>query len=261
MADPFVNPFAFEPAQSPLGRFHPVAKFLVLAAITAVIMRVDTWPLLLLFALGLAGQLGLARQNARYFAPIVILALFSALVRGLFPEGGGLFDAATLPESLRYGLRLATVFLFSRLFYATTQIGAIGDWLTAVVRHVLDKARHLAGKLGLFRRRDYASSRNIIEDPGMLFSLSLLFLPRMFDASQRIQEAAEVRGFSLSGRNAGRSLQILERLVISGLLQAHRTAAAMELRAYTPRRALRLVPFRPRDWALIGLALALFVLY
>lgn len=257
MADPFVNPFAFEPALSPVGNVHPLAKFLALVSITAAAMRVGTWPLLVLFALGLAGQRGLARQNVRYFMPILMLILFSGLVRGLFPQGGGLFDTATIPESLRYGLRLVTVFLFSRVFYATTQIAAIGDWMTAAVRYVLDASRCLGKKAGLLRKPKDAVSKDIIEDPSMLFSLSLLFLPRMFDTAQRIREAGEVRGLSLSGRNAKRSLQILERLVISGLLQAQRTAAAMELRAYTPRRTLRLVPFRPRDWALMALALAL----
>ncbi|MCX8013384.1 MAG: hypothetical protein N3A02_03730, partial [Rectinema sp.] len=63
MADPLMNPFAFEPARSPISTFHPVAKVLVLVSIAAAIMRVGSIPLLLLFSLGLIGQWGLARHG------------------------------------------------------------------------------------------------------------------------------------------------------------------------------------------------------
>ncbi|WP_222126218.1 energy-coupling factor transporter transmembrane component T, partial [Rectinema subterraneum] len=101
---------------------------------------------------------------------------------------------------------------------------------------------------------------SILSDPGMLFSLVLLFLPRIFDTYQRIKEAGEVRAINLSRRNLRRSLAMLEQLIIASIVQAWRTAAAMEIRAYSPARTLRLQKFAWGDWAMAGAAIALLFL-
>jgi energy-coupling factor transporter transmembrane protein EcfT len=53
---------------------------------------------------------------------------------------------------------------------------------------------------------------------------------------------------------------MLEQLIIASIVQAWRTAAAMEIRAYSPARTLRLQKFAWGDWAMAGAAIALLFL-
>lgn len=268
MADRLTNPFAFEPGRSALARLHPLAKLAFLLAATSAAMQARTAVLLTLIGLALAFSIRIPRAGSAPLRAIALLALFAGLVRGIFPGDGRLFDSSTLPGSGLYAARLFGVYLFSRLFYATTRVSEIGDWLTAAVRALRTGwQRFRAALSGAAKRAELnaagrlPSSRapSILSDPGMLFSMVLLFLPRIFDAYTRVREAGEVRGISLSRKNSGRSLVMLEHLIVESLTIAFRTSLAMRLRGYSPERTLRLSTLKVRDWTLIALSAGLFL--
>jgi len=252
MANRLANPFAFEPGKSALAALHPLAKLGFLLAVTSVAMQSGIGVLLGLFIVGFLFLIQLPKVSGGTLFSIIVLALFAAFVRGILPGGGRLFDVKTLPASCVYALRLFTVYVYSRLFYATTRVSEIGDWMTAALRSASKP----------FRRKEKAikTSFSILHDPGMFFSLALLFLPRIFDTYLRIREAGEVRGIMLSRRNIRRSLLMLEQLIIGSMVQALRTAVAMEVRGYSPQRSIKLRTFEGRDWGMLGLAMALFLL-
>jgi len=250
MANRLANPFAFEPGESALATMHPLAKLAFLLGIASAAMRSTLGVLLGLFALGLLVLMRLPRVAGGALLSIALLTAFAALVRGILPGDGRLFDVTTLPASGLYALRLLTVYVYSRLFYATTHVSEIGDWMTAAIR--------MFHRLFRGKKRDPRKETGILEDPGMLFSLVLRFLPQIFDTYQRIKEAGEVRGIRLSRRNIRRTFLMLEQLIVGSMVQAWRTAVAMDARGYSPQRSLRLREFEVRDWALLAISAALF---
>jgi len=272
MADRLTNPFAFEPGRSALARFHPLAKLGFLLAVSSAVMRARPAFAAALFALALILSIRIPRAGTGPLQAIVLLALFAAIVRGILPGDGRLFDVGTLPESALYAARLFSVYLYSRIFYATTRVSEIGDWLTAAVRAARTGWRRITALLrprrALPRRADRAmpsaatlrAESSILSDPGMLFSIVLLFLPRIFDAYSRIREAGEMRGISLSRRNARRSLAMLEHLIVESMMIAFRTSLAMRVRGYSPERGLRLSALRGFDWALLAASAGLLAL-
>ncbi len=282
MADRLTNPFAFEPGRSALARFHPLAKLGFLLAVTSAAMRARPVFAVVIFTLGVLLSIRIPRASSGALRAIAILVLFAALVRGIFPGDGRLFDVGSLPESALYAVRLFSVYLFSRIFYATTRVSEIGDWLTMAVRAARTIWRRFTAVLrprrALPRREGggvphstpdirpvplAATSHaepSILSDPGMLFSIVLLFLPRIFDAYARIREAGEMRGISLSRKNARRSLAMLEQLIIESMMLAFRTSLAMRVRGYSPERSLQLSVFKGLDWALLAASVGLFAL-
>jgi len=134
MANRLANPFAFEPGESALATMHPLAKLAFLLGIASAAMRSTLGVLLGLFALGLLVLMRLPRVAGGALLSIALLTAFAALVRGILPGDGRLFDVTTLPASGLYALRLLTVYVYSRLFYATTRVSEIGDWMTAAIR-------------------------------------------------------------------------------------------------------------------------------
>ncbi len=272
MADRLTNPFAFEPGGSALARFHPLAKLGFLLAVTSASMRARPEFVAALFALSLVLSIQIPRAGSGPLRAIALLALFAALVRGMLPGDGRLFDSGTLPESALYAARLFSVYLYSRIFYATTRVSEIGDWFTAAFRAARTVWRRIT--VVIIPRR--ANPRNtacsvpsgsaslpvpsILSDPGMLFSIALLFLPRIFDAHRRIREAGEMRGILLSRRNARRSLAMLEHFIVESMMIAYRTSLAMQVRGYSPERGLRLSALKRLDWVLLAASAGLLML-
>jgi energy-coupling factor transporter transmembrane protein EcfT len=153
------------------------------------------------------------------------LALFSAIARGIFPGDGRFFDAASLPASALYGLRLLIVFFFARIYYVSTKASELGDYLSLAARKVAgSKAR--------------ASSATILADPGMLLSLSLLFLPRVFDNYRKVRDAADLRAYGIRRRRMANTLPMLQTFIFMSIKGALVAARAMELRGYSEARTL-----------------------
>ena len=259
------NPFAFEPGESSLVMFNPLAKLAFLIAATSSAMHASLGFLVALFATGILLLSKLPRATAGPFFSVIILILFAALVKGIFPGNGRLFDLATLPGSAVYGLRLLSIYVYSRLFYATTRVSEIGDWMTAGLRSLRKIALRKDAKDDTFPKFDPASppyrpgSLDIFLDPGMFISLILLFLPRIFNMYRRVAEAAEVRGLSISKKNFRRALLMLEQLISMSLLQSWKISLAMELRSYSPYRSIKLSKFKKLDWILVGISAILFL--
>lgn len=229
--------------------------FLVCAAAAA--MRFSPLPLALLAVAGFVLMPALdipLKGMGRAAAGLALLSLFAALFRGMFPGDGRMFAAETLPLSALYAMRLFSLFFFARLFYASTKAADLGDHISAAAR----KLRAL---------RDFTPARQspsqILADPGMFFSLSLLFLPRVFETYRKVKEAAEVRAYGLC-RRPGEKLKktpaMLQTFMFESLKGALRASTAMEARGYSPGRTLDSPRFAPRDAVIILVGCLLFAL-
>ncbi len=222
-----MNPFAFEPLDSPLARISAVSKGFLLICISTAAMRFGLLPLL---ALLVASAIIMAtlrlpfKEMGKPAIAIGYLALFSAIARGIFPGGGRLFDVASLSASALYGVRLLIVFFFARIYYVSTKASELGDYLSLA-------ARKVAG----FKAR---SSPNILADPGMLLSLSLLFLPRVFDNYRKVRDAADLRAYGIRRKRMANTLPMLQTFIFMSIKGALVAARAMELRGYSEARTL-----------------------
>ncbi len=251
-----MNPFALQPLAGPLPRLSALAKAIFLICLSLAAMRLDLLPLSLLFILILAlgGLMGLRLQDGVVAGRgLVILAAFSALARGLFPGDGRIFAVESLEASTLYALRLGTVFVSARLFYASTRLSELGDYLSAGFR-VLRRAAAFPGA----RKRDRPPS--LASDPGMMLSLSLVFIPRAFESYRRIRESAENRGFGAGKKRLASGAALLQALIFSSIKNSLRTAEAMEARAYSPGRRIILPRIRPADLLFVAFGLALAAL-
>lgn len=235
-----MNPFAFEPLDSPLARVSAVSKGLFLVCVSAAAMRFNLLPLAMLIGGGIVLMtvtripiLGMGKAGAA----IGWLALFSAMVRGILPGDGRLFAPETLPASALYAARLTAVFVFARLYYVSTKASELGDYLSAGARKV---AGLFENKKGKFR---------ILEDPGMLLSLSLLFLPRVFENYGKVKDAAELRGYGLRRNRLATTVPMIQTFIFTSIKGALHTARAMELRGYSEARTISLRRLSPVDVA------------
>ncbi|MDD3981785.1 MAG: energy-coupling factor transporter transmembrane component T [Spirochaetales bacterium] len=267
-----VNPFALQQLVGPLPRLGALSKAVFLVCLGIVVMRLGFIPGSILFALilGLGVQAGLGlKDGAAAGRGLFILLAFSALARGLFPGDGRCFAVESLGPSSLYALRLGTIFAAARLFYASTRVSELGDYLSAAYRFVCGLLRR-AGAAGLENnngdcprpRKTPTQERpaSLAADPGMMLSLSLVFVPRTFESYRRIREAAECRGFGAGKRRLFSGLALLQALLFSSVKNSLRTAEAMEARAYSPGRRIILPRLRPADLLLMASGLSLAVL-
>lgn len=231
-----MNPFAYEPLDSPLARLGALSKAFFLVCASSAAMRFSLPALVALLAAGIlllaALRIGAAGMGRPALA-LGVLVGFSALVRGMLPGDGRIFAAETLGASAIYATRLAAVFVFARLYYASTKAAELGDYLSLAAR----KAR---GWFGGTKRAEAASPAQASPavDPGMMLSLSLLFLPRVFEHYRSVREAAEIRGYGLRRRSLTGVMAMLQTFLYVSLRGALRTAQAMELRGYSPSRTI-----------------------
>lgn len=245
-----MNPFAFEPLDSPLARISAVSKGFLLICVSTAAMSFGLIPLAALLAgsvlLMAAARLPFKGMGKPALA-IAYLALFSAIVRGIFPGGGRLFDLRSLPASGLYALRLATVFLFARLYYVTTKAAELGDYLSLAAR----KARKPQAR---------GTRTGILSDPGMLLTLSLLFLPRVFDNYRKVKDAATLRAYGIRRRSLANTLPMLQTFIFMSIKGALATARAMESRGYSEDRTIAVARLSFPDAAVIMLGIALLIL-
>ena len=223
-----MNPFAFEPLDSPLAKASAISKGFLLISVSTAAMNFSLMRLIALFCAGVLLMAGMRLSFKGIGKPAIAigyLVIFSAIARGIFPGEGRLFDFASLPASALYGLRLATVFLFARMYYVTTKASELGDYLSLAVRKVRkSNAREPAAHL--------------LADPGMLLTLSLLFLPKVFDNYQKVKDAAELRAYGIRRRRLANTLPMLQTFIFMSIKGALITAKAMELRAYSEDRTI-----------------------
>ena len=211
-------------------------------------------PLLALLAVGIILMATLRlplKEMGKQAIAIGYLALFSAIARGVFPGGGRFFDLSSLPSSALYGLRLLTVFFFARVYYVSTKASELGDYLSLAAR----KARGAKAQAGQAR-----APATILADPGMLLSLSLLFLPRVFDNYRKVREAAELRAYGIRRKRIANTLPMLQTFIFMSIKGALVAARAMELRGYSEARTLTPARLSQKDAAVFIAGAILLVL-
>jgi len=264
-----VNPFAFEPQGSPLAGISALAKGTFLLCVSIAAMKYRLVPLSILACAGILIQCagGISFQGmGKTSLFILYLSLFSAIVRGILPGEGRFFAIETLPDSALYSFRLASVFIYARLYYVSTKTAALGEFLTNASRKILRFLGSAPQKTPVLRTQPEGSHTNvareagILSDPGMLLSLSLLFLPRAFENYMRVRDAAVLRGFGASRKKILHVLPMLQTFIFMSIKGALLTARAMELRGYSSGRTLDSEKFTGVDFAIVCMGLSLLLI-
>ena len=262
-----MNPFAFEPLGSPLAGISAPAKGVFLLCVSIAAMKYGLVALSLLAATSLIIQRAAGipfRGMGKAALFIAYLSLFSAIVRGIFPGDGRVFAVETLSGSALYSLRLATVFVYARLFYVSTKASSLGEFLTSVSRNVFRLFE--SGKRKKTAEKDEAATggasagKGILSDPGMLLSLSLLFLPRVFDNYTKVREAAALRGYGKSRKKIAHFLPMMQTFIFMSIKGALLTAGAMELRSYSSERTIEREKFTGADCIVTAVGISLILL-
>lgn len=244
------NPFSYQPGNNSLTALSAAAKAVFLICVSIASMRYSLSHLLILLIVSvfLHPVFGISIQGI--VTPglyIFFLTAFSAVARGLFPGDGRIFAMETLAWSLSYGTRLLTVFLYARLYYASTKAAELGDYCTRLQRLVSIRTIIKTHTTDV----DEELEPGILSDPGTLIRISLLFLPRTFDTFNRIREAATMRSCGVRRLSLKQWLAMAETLVFVSIKAAITTAGALEARAYSARRTIRKRPFSIFDWLTI----------
>ncbi len=242
-----MNPFGYEETSGLLDGLTAVAKAFFLGCLSLAAMSFGPAAVVILLFCGVV----LHAAEGISFAPtfkagayILWLAGFAAALRGILPGDGRLFAAETLGESSLYAVRLLLIFLYARLFYVSTRVADLGSFLTAAVR--------------LFTRSK--DRTGLSTDPGMLLILSMLFLPRTFDAYTRVRDAAALRGFTAGPMRFRKLSGMIETVVFMGMKNALLAAKALETRGYSSQRTISLPRFRASDGISIFIGLLLVII-
>lgn len=207
--------------ESPLHRLDPAAKVLVFCLLVTCILLSGSWMSMAVTAayitvLCLASRVRLLfyLDSLKYFAWMFAL---SFAVNLIFPRG---MEAERLSyEALSiaglFSVRLALMILAATLLTVVTSPSEIGDSLLLVSR--------VRGRIGR-RAAEFAT----------LISISLRFVPVMFEEAERIRAAQMLRGQATSGLvNRVRSIvTLIVPLLESALRRSVSLGYALEARCY-----------------------------
>jgi energy-coupling factor transporter transmembrane protein EcfT len=238
--------FAYHPGEGGLyacdGRF----KLLTLLILTVTLSAGHSGSLLAAGALLVAGlfiskvPLGALLGEMRFFG---VFLGFIWLVRALGTPGRVLLAQGpvqlTLEGAAQGGVicwRMATILVAGLLFTRTTrmaEVRAATAWLLTPVP--LLNGRQLATMLGLLVR----------------------FIPLILTQAKETRQAQLARGIDGRRNPARRLTAVAFPLLRSTFLKSDRIAVAMAARGYTGATTPFTFTSRPRDWGLLGLAVAL----
>lgn len=208
--------FRYRPADTPIHRIPALLKFVGLAAAgVCAFLPYPVFPIacgFTLITLALLARIPLAahRQNARILFWYALAILF-------FRFAGPLPDASALKlglaESGIYLFRLALAVLAGTVFFETTS--------AMEIRHALYRVQDALARIArriLPARLSPATRR--FPDVAFLLSLTISFIPRIFDAWSRLNRSWDARGGALdrSPRGAWKRLTTLIPLLIITLL-------------------------------------------
>jgi energy-coupling factor transporter transmembrane protein EcfT len=253
-----MNPFAYEPLDSPLRSMSALPKGVALVCLSAAAFRAGFALLVglavVLAALSLALKTGFKGAGPALRGLALLIAI-SALMRGLLPGDGRFFAAESLPASLTYALRLGIVFIGARMFYLSTRIAELGDSLSLLARRI--GSGRGSGSAGHSSAGDEAPRPLFLTDPGTFFTLALLFLPRVFEHFRKTKEAAIMRGYGSRRQKPAATLAYLLAIIFTSIKGALRTAVAMEARGYSTRRTLDPTLFSRSDLPLLASSIVL----
>ncbi len=240
-----MNPFSLSETDNVLSKLSALSKLISLTLLSMASMNAQLPELIALLVASLLFhfiyRIKLA-DSKKMLLFILYISIFTSIIGIIAPGDGRLFSIELLPRFLTYSLRLYTVFFFSHLFYSTTKVSDLGNYMTRLAQ----KARKDRSQSELINSK-YSDSM----DPGMAISLTLLFLPRSFSTYETIREAAEIRGYGLKKHKIADFLKILETFLIFSLRYALKTSGAMKIRGYSPLRTVRVQKFKLGDYFLV----------
>jgi energy-coupling factor transport system permease protein len=206
---------------SHLHRLDPVVKLAVFALVLAGILLSGTWFHLAYVGVYVAFLCAISRvrpvfylESLRYFSWMFALSL---LINVAFPRGMGVgsFSAQALKVAAVFSVRLLLMILAATVMTVVTAPSEIGDSVLMVSK--------LRGKAGR-RAAEFAS----------LISISMRFVPVMFEEAERIKAAQVLRGRSLKG--LGNKVMFAVGLVVplidSSIRRAGNLGFALEARCY-----------------------------
>ncbi len=248
----------YYPADSPLHRADPRAKFVAVTALAVALFTRDAFVPLAVYAAAGVAAFVLSRVPLgwvwRAMRPVLWLIALTFVAQVLFAPGDPFFSLGPF-ELSKEGLRLAT-FLSVRLIVLIL----IGSALTLTTPPVA--LTDALAWLGRPLRRLRIPS----DELALMVTIALRFIPTLLAELDTIMRAQRARGadFSSGGpvRRARALIPVLVPLFVVSFRRADDLALAMEARCYTPGAArTRLHPLRarPADAVLLGLTAAVIV--
>jgi energy-coupling factor transport system permease protein len=207
--------------ESRLHALDPIVKVLVFLTVMASIFLCGTWIGLAVVAGYIAVLCALSRvrpafylESLRYFMWMFAL---SFAINVIFPRGGTAspFSFGALNTAGILSTRLALMIVAATLLTVVTCPSEIGDSVLVISR--------LGGRIGK-RAVELAS----------LLSMSLRFVPVMFEEAERIKAAQMLRGRTATGLRGhiGLAVGLIVPLLNSSLRRASNLGYALEARCY-----------------------------
>lgn len=249
----------YYPADSPLHRADPRAKFVAVTALAVALFTRDSFAALAVYAAAGIVAFALSRVPVRWvwraIKPVLWLIGLTFVAQVLFAPGEPFFSLGPF-ELSEEGLRLAA-YLSLRLIVLIL----IGSALTLTTPPVaLTDALAWLG-------RPLRKLRVPSDELALMVTIALRFLPTLLAELDTIMRAQRARGadFSHGGPvRRGRALvPVLVPLFVVSFRRADDLALAMEARCYTPgaeRTRLHPLHARPADAVLLALTVATIVL-
>lgn len=248
----------YYPADSPVHRADPRAKFVAVTALAVALFTRDSWAALAVYAAAGGVAFALSRVPLRWvwraMKPVLWLIGLTFLAQVLFAPGEpflslGPFDLSR--EGLRLAgflsVRLVVLILIGSVLTLTTPPVALTDalaWLGRPLRRLRVPSDELA----------------------LMVTIALRFIPTLLVELDTIMRAQRARGadFSHGGpvRRARALVPVLVPLFLVSFRRADDLALAMEARCYTPgaeRTRLHPLRARPADAVLLVLTAAVIV--
>jgi len=249
----------YYPADSPLHRADPRAKFVAVMALAVALFTRDSWAALAVYAVAGVVAFGLSRVPLRWvwraMKPVLWLIALTFVAQILFAPGDPFFSLGPF-ELSGEGLRLAG-FLSVRLLVLIL----IGSALTLTTPPVA--LTDALAWLGRPLRRLRVPS----DELALMITLALRFIPTLLVELDTIMRAQRARGadFSSGGpvRRARALIPVLVPLFVVSFRRADDLALAMEARCYTPgapRTRLHPLHARLTDAFLLAVVAAVIVL-
>lgn len=248
----------YVPGASALHRLDARAKFVAVALLIAALFS-TRHPLaygLIAALVALATALSGTRPGAILdgLRPILALLVFTALINVFTTPGEAVYrvgPVAVTREGLTVAGLLATRLIL--LVWATTLMT-----MTTTPMALTDGLERLFGPLKRLRVP--------VHEVALMMSISLRFIPTMFEEAERIMKAQMSRGADFESgsplRRARALIPILVPLFVASFRRAEELALAMEARAYTGgegRTHFREARFSRRDAATVALVAAVAV--
>jgi energy-coupling factor transport system permease protein len=206
---------------SHLHRLDPVIKILVFGLLLAAILLAQTWLHLACLAAYVAFLCLMSRVKMSFYLASLKYFLWmfalSLVINVAFPRGSGVagFSLQALGIAGVFSTRLLLMILAATVMTVVTAPSEIGDTVL-----MLSRVRGRAGR----RAAEFAS----------LISISMRFVPVMFEEAGRIKAAQILRGRSLSGlaNKISFAVGLVVPLIDSSLRRATNLGYSLEARCY-----------------------------